>query len=78
MTPPNSASPWYRVSILSGESGTKAAILQNDFETLYTINGTPNGAAMFAMQNEKSGTSPFLFLARGGHHRSRADSEFLR
>lgn len=71
MTPPNSALKWYRVIIPAAEYGTKAAILQNDFETLYTINGTPNGAAMFSMQGEKSETSPFYFspgavaIARG-------------
>src|SRR6266568_499255 len=71
MTPTNSASQWYRVIIPTAEFGTKAAILQNDFETLYTINGTPNGAAMFGTQDEKSEASTFYFspgavaIARG-------------
>jgi hypothetical protein len=61
MTLRNSASQWYRVSIAAVECGTKAAILQNDFETLYTINGAPNGAAMFGTQDEKAGASIFYF-----------------
>ena len=43
MTPPTSTSQWYKVVIPAGGCGTKAAILQNDFQTLYTINGAPNG-----------------------------------
>ena len=71
MTPPNSASQWYRVIIRAADCGTKAAILQNDFETLYTINGAPNGAAMFSTGDEKSDASTFYFspgavaIARG-------------
>lgn len=71
MTPPNSASQWYRVIIRAAECGTKAAILQNDFETLYTINGAPNGAAMFSSEEQVSGNSLFYFspgavaIARG-------------
>jgi len=71
MTQPTSASSWYRVSLSAAECGTKAAILRNDFETLYTINGTPNGAALFTSRDEESRTSHFYFspgavaIARG-------------
>ena len=52
MTPPTSTSQWYKVVIPAGECGTKAAILQNDFQTLYTINGAPNGAALLMQAGE--------------------------
>lgn len=71
MTPPISASQWYRVTVPAAECSTKAAILQNDFETLYTINGAPNGAALFTGRDEKSENSIFYFspgavaIARG-------------
>jgi hypothetical protein len=71
MTPLNSTSRWYRVSIAAAECGTKAAILQNDFETLYSINGAPNGAALFRSEKQESENSIFYFspgavaIARG-------------
>lgn len=45
---------WYSVTIPAAECGTRAAILKNDFETLYTINGTPNGAALFTSHGNES------------------------
>lgn len=45
---------WYKVTIPAASCGTKAVILQNDFETLFTINGTPNGAAMFRSHGDQN------------------------
>lgn len=48
MSPGTSSTDWYKVTFAADECGTKAAILRNDFETLFTINGSPNGAALFS------------------------------
>jgi hypothetical protein len=71
MSAPTNTSQWYRVTLPAAECGTKAAILQNDFETLYKLNGAPNGAALFTSREEESKTSHFYFspgavaIARG-------------
>ncbi len=36
----------------AAEYATKAKILQNDFETLFEINGAPSGAALFSSSDE--------------------------
>jgi hypothetical protein len=59
------------VTIAAAECGTKGAILQNDFETLFTINGKPSGAALFTSPDEEDGSQSFYFspgavaIARG-------------
>jgi hypothetical protein len=62
---------WYKVTLPAAECGTQAQILQNDFETLFTINGSPNGAALFTNHDEKDENQLFYFspaavpIARG-------------
>ena len=63
MSRETSTAQWYKVTIPSSKSGSepKARILQNDFETLFTINGAPKGAALFRIQDEKLENHFFYF-----------------
>jgi hypothetical protein len=61
MSQASSTSEWYRVTIPVAECETKAQILQNDFETLFTINDTPNGAALFTSRDENAENQHFYF-----------------
>jgi hypothetical protein len=67
----SSTSQWYQVTIPAAECGTRAKLLQNDFETLFTINDTPNGAALFTSRDENAENQHFYFspgavaIARG-------------
>jgi hypothetical protein len=45
------ASQWFKVTLPGAECTTKGKILQNDFETLYTINATPKDAALFGSKD---------------------------
>jgi hypothetical protein len=62
---------WYRVTVPAAQCGTQAQILQNDFETLFTINGAPNGAALFTSHDAQCQNQFFYFspgavaIARG-------------
>jgi hypothetical protein len=60
---------WFKVTLPPAERGTKAAILQNDFETLYTINATPKDAALFATRGSEHSSFYFspgaVAIARG-------------
>jgi hypothetical protein len=44
-------STWFRVSLPAAEYQTKGKILQNDFESLFELNGAPNDAALFAAKD---------------------------
>jgi hypothetical protein len=63
MSRETSTAQWYKVTIPSSKSGSepKARILQNDFETLFTINGAPKGAGLFRIQDEKLENHFFYF-----------------
>lgn len=63
--------PWYKVRLPATEHGPQAKILENDFETLFNINSTPNGAALFSSHDEEGQEHVFYFspgavaIARG-------------
>jgi hypothetical protein len=61
MRPVTNTAQWYKVSLPAAECGTQAQILQNDFETLFTINGSPNGAALFTNRDADSENHSFYF-----------------
>lgn len=42
---------WFKVTLSAGECGTGGRALQNDFETLFTINGAPKEAALFGSKD---------------------------
>jgi hypothetical protein len=71
MNQATNAPQWYQVTIPAAECGIKAKRLQNDFEILFTINDTPNGAALFTRHDENAENQHFYFspgavaIARG-------------
>jgi hypothetical protein len=64
MTRATSTRQWYKVTLPAADCGTKARILQNDFETLCNINGTPNGAALFSRHHERD--NQVFYFSPGG------------
>jgi hypothetical protein len=42
---------WFKVTLPAGECDTRGRALQNDFETLFTINDTPKNAALFGSKD---------------------------
>jgi hypothetical protein len=46
-----SATQWFKVTLPAAECGTGGKALQNDFETLFTINGAPKDAALFGSKD---------------------------
>jgi hypothetical protein len=71
MNPAASTEQWYRVIVPAAERNTRAKTIQDDFQTLYSINGTPNGAALFTCPATASGCDSLYFspgavaIARG-------------
>jgi hypothetical protein len=69
MSPETSTAQWFTVTVPAAECGTKARILQNDFEALYTVNRAPKDAALFTITSPEH--SSFFFspgavtIARG-------------
>jgi hypothetical protein len=66
-----STAQWYKVMVPAAERNSRGKTIQNDFETLYSINGTPNGAALFTCPAKESDSDCFYFspgavaIARG-------------
>jgi hypothetical protein len=62
---------WYKVMVPAAERNSRGKTIQNDFETLYSINGTPNGAALFSCPATAPDSDCFYFspgavaIARG-------------
>ena len=71
MTRKTNALNWCKVAIRAEDGEGEARILQNDFETLFVINGSPQGAALFVIPDSKSRDRVFYFspkavaIARG-------------
>jgi hypothetical protein len=71
MNPAISTAQWYKVIVPVAERNGRGKTIQNDFETLYSINGTPNGAALFTCPAKESDSDCFYFspgavaIARG-------------
>jgi len=68
---------WYKVTIPPAERNIRGKKLQNDFDTLFAINGIPKGAALYRHPNEATDTH-FLFLAGGSRYCSGFDSALFR
>jgi hypothetical protein len=71
MSSASSTEQWYKVTIPAAERNTRGKILQNDFDTLFAINGRPKDAALFRYPEGVSDTHSFYFspgavaIARG-------------
>jgi hypothetical protein len=69
MSPETSTAQWFTVTVPAAECGTKARILQNDFEALYTVNRAPNDAALFTITSLEHSSFYFspgaVTIARG-------------
>jgi hypothetical protein len=56
-----STAQWYKVMVPAAERNSRGKTIQNDFETLYSINGPPNGSVYSHVQRQRPIVIPCTF-----------------